>query len=299
MVKLENDYERMVPEYHHGMLMYGEHIMRYESVTELVKGKTVLDIASGSGYGSLALSKTAKKVYGVDINEKAVAYAAEKYSAKNVSFQVGSGTAIPLDDNSVDVVVSHETIEHIDDYEAFLREVKRVLKDGGEAVISTPNDEEYPAGNHFHLHQFNVADYKKLLSKYFKKVELYYQGAWVSAALLNEANFTNEWRKPIDTFKTQAQPVRKSTYVVAVCSDAKLSKLESLAAITEPWSDKELRELEKSRREHLAELQAKQDKMAERINELETQLSLIHHSRSWRITKPLRAANQGMHKPKK
>ena len=288
MTKLENDYERMVPEYHHGMLMYGEHIMRYESVADIVKDKIVLDIASGSGYGTATLAKTANKVYGVDINEKAVNYSIENFGNKKTTFLVGSGTDIPLETDSVDIVVSHETIEHIDDYRKFMREIKRVLKNGGQAIISTPNDDEYPAGNHFHLHQFKVKEFKKLLQSYFTNVDLYYQGAWISAALLNEKEFTTEWRQSMETFKTQAQPTVKSTYVVAVCSDKKVSKLKSLAAYTEPWSDKELRELAQARQD---EIQNIKDGYGKHIEKLEEQLRLITSSRSWRVTRPLRALN--------
>jgi ubiquinone/menaquinone biosynthesis C-methylase UbiE len=290
--KLENDYERMIPEYHHGMLMYGEHIMRYESVINAVKNKVVLDIASGSGYGTAALAKVAKHVYGVDINEKAVKYSQENYSSRNIKYLVGSGTAIPLKDSSVDVVISHETIEHIDDYKKFLREVKRVLRKGGEVIISTPNDDEYPAGNHFHLHQFKIKEFYQLLSKYFANVTLYYQGAWISAALLNEEDFTSEWRKKIDVFKTQAQPSIKSTYVVAVCSDAKTSQLDTIAALTEPWSDKELRELAQQREDSIKGLIDNQDKtkkqLEEKIRQLEDQIITILDSTSWRITRPFR-----------
>lgn len=286
MTKLENDYERMIPEYHHGMLMYGEHIMRYESVMEIVKDKVVLDIASGSGYGSAAISKAASKVFGVDIDAKAVKYSSEKYGNKKTEFLVGSGTDIPLANNAVDVVVSHETIEHIKNYKKFLHEIKRVLKPGGQLVISTPNDDEYPAGNHFHIHQFKINEFKKLLQTFFNNVELYYQGSWVSAALLTEKEFSKEWRAQMDTFKTQAQPTAKSTYVVAVCSDQKVGRLQSLAAYTEAWSDKELRELARERDENL---QALREGYEGRIAKLEEQLQLMVNSRSWRVTKPLRS----------
>lgn len=286
MAKLENDYERMIPEYHHGMLMYGEHIMRYESVMGIVKGKVVLDIASGSGYGSAAISKVASKVFGVDIDAKAVKYSREKYGNERTDFLVGSGTKIPLADKAVDVVVSHETIEHIKDYKKFLHEIKRVLKPGGQLVISTPNDDEYPAGNHFHIHQFKIDEFKRLLQTYFKNVELYYQGSWVSAALLTEKEFITEWRAQMDTFKTQAQPTAKSTYVVAVCSDKQVGRLKSLAAYTEAWSDKELRELAQERDRQSQDMIKGYEG---RIAKLEEQLQLMVHSRSWRITKPLRS----------
>lgn len=48
-----------------------------------------------------------------------------KYRAENVEFRVGSCAAMPLDDASVDVVVSFETIEHHDQHEAMMREIKK------------------------------------------------------------------------------------------------------------------------------------------------------------------------------
>jgi ubiquinone/menaquinone biosynthesis C-methylase UbiE len=91
--------ERMVPEFHRGNLIYAEHITRYLSAETIVKGKVVLDIASGSGYGTKILAKGAKKVIGVDINKEAVSYARQNFAAANIEFKHGSGTEIPLEDN--------------------------------------------------------------------------------------------------------------------------------------------------------------------------------------------------------
>ena len=117
---LENDYERMVPEFHKGTIIYGEHLVRYLAAQQIVKGKTVLDIASGSGYGTYSLAKTAKKVYGVDVLADAIHYSKQNYNKSNIEYLQGDGVAIPLKDNSVDVVVSFETIEHIEDYRTFM-----------------------------------------------------------------------------------------------------------------------------------------------------------------------------------
>ncbi len=65
--ELVNDYERMVPEFHKDNLIYAEHITRYMAAKPLMKNKVVLDIASGSGYGTKMLAETAKYVYGVDV----------------------------------------------------------------------------------------------------------------------------------------------------------------------------------------------------------------------------------------
>ena len=102
-----------------------EHLHRYLSVTRVVAGKTVLDIASGEGYGSAMLARTASKVIGVDISLEAISHAQEKYQAQNLQFCVGSCSAIPIKNASVDVVVTFETIEHHDEHDAMLREIKR------------------------------------------------------------------------------------------------------------------------------------------------------------------------------
>ena len=175
-VELHDTGERMVPEYHAGMLIYAEHLVRYQVAQKLVAGKVVLDIASGSGYGTAVLAQTAKHVYGFDADSDAVAYATERFGAPNISFQVADAVSIPLEEDSVDVVITFETIEHIQDYEKFMAEIKRVLKPSGLAIVSTPNDLEFAEGNHFHLHEFVKDELLSLVSRYFRNVEEYYQG---------------------------------------------------------------------------------------------------------------------------
>src|SRR5688572_26531054 len=90
-----------------------EHFHRYALVLELAKGKDVLDIACGEGYGAMLLARTAKSTLGVDISAEAINHASGKYQAPGLHFTVGSATDIPLADASVDLVVSFETLEHL------------------------------------------------------------------------------------------------------------------------------------------------------------------------------------------
>jgi ubiquinone/menaquinone biosynthesis C-methylase UbiE len=238
--KLTDTGERMVPDFHKGTLIYAEHLTRYQAAQTIVKDKVVLDIASGSGYGTLALAKTAKKVYGVDVNQDAVTYAQANFAAKNVQYLVGDGEKIPLEDNSVDVVVTFETIEHIDDYKQFIKEVSRVLKPDGLAIVSTPNDLEFAEGNHFHLHEFTYKELMSLLQKSFKHIDSYYQATWKYVALGSDAQLRGDHLQVATLNLAPPQP-EQYLYFYLVCSNRKITeKLEALAAVGEHYSDRQL-----------------------------------------------------------
>src|SRR4051794_2145266 len=120
--------ERYVPVIEDAEISY-EHWHRYLYASRFVAGKTVLDIASGEGFGSEYLARSAGRVVGVDVDPEAVRHAASKYIRPNLEFRLGSAELIPLEGNQVlDVVVSFETIEHIWEQQQvqFLNEVKRL-----------------------------------------------------------------------------------------------------------------------------------------------------------------------------
>ena len=72
--------ERMIPDENRHDAIYAEHLNRYFFASHFVKNRTVLDIASGSGYGSEILQKAgARRVYGVDISEEAIEFGKELY----------------------------------------------------------------------------------------------------------------------------------------------------------------------------------------------------------------------------
>lgn len=156
-----------------------EHLHRYGIAQQLCQNKDVLDIASGEGYGSNLLAMLARSVIGVDIAEKAVFNARGKYRAKNLSFQTGSCTAIPLPENCVDVVVSFETIEHHAEHEQMFKEIKRVLKPGGMLIISTPDKKNYSDvtgyNNPFHIKELYTDEFRDLLKEHFFHSDIYYQ----------------------------------------------------------------------------------------------------------------------------
>lgn len=169
-----------------------EHLHRYAMAIEIVKGKTVLDIASGEGYGSHLLSKYAEKVFGVDIDEITIEAAKEKYKAENLEFRIGRADAIPLEDNSVDVVISFETLEHHDKHHEMMREIKRVLKVNGILTMSTPDKRYYSDEsnykNPFHVKELYASEFKELVNNYFKFAHYYFQNMFKGSLIISEQN---------------------------------------------------------------------------------------------------------------
>ena len=128
-------------------------------------------MASGEGYGSHLLSLHAASVVGVDLSADVVTHAASRYPAGNLKYVAASCVHIPEPAASFDVIVSFETIEHIVEHEAFLREVDRLLAPGGLFIISSPNRPEYSDRtgykNEFHVKELDRAELKALLDPHF------------------------------------------------------------------------------------------------------------------------------------
>ncbi len=160
-------------------LDYEEHISRYVFASQFVKDKMILDIACGMGYGSSFIAKfRPKMVIGVDSSKKAIRKGKEFFEIEVLELLIGDATTTAFQDNTFDIVVSFETIEHIKNYEKFLSEVKRVMKTTGTFIVSTPNREAFSGYNEFylnrfHLKEFTTSEFYVLLQSHFDKVELY------------------------------------------------------------------------------------------------------------------------------
>lgn len=159
---------------------WAEHIHRYNEVLKIIKSTdTLLDIACGTGFGSNILAKKAAQVIGGDIDKTTIAENNTIYNKDNLTFQELDGTKLPFDDNTFDVLVSFETIEHTIHYDEMIKEFKRVVKPTGKLFISTPNFYlNSPSGivtNPFHTQEFTPDDFKVLISTYFQKFEIFGQ----------------------------------------------------------------------------------------------------------------------------
>jgi SAM-dependent methyltransferase len=157
-----------------------EHWHRYLFAARWAAGKRVLDVACGEGYGSALLSRYARHVTGVDLSSAATTHARGAYRDRtNLEFVTASCTELPFEDASFDVVVSFETLEHIEAQEAFLDQVARVLAPGGVFVLSCPNKVEYSDkrefANEFHVRELYREELERLVAQRFPEAAWYGQ----------------------------------------------------------------------------------------------------------------------------
>jgi ubiquinone/menaquinone biosynthesis C-methylase UbiE len=119
----------------------------YQIVLEFlpsVQGKRVLEIACGRGGFSRLLASRGASVCGADFSASAIAIAKERLRdypsvAGGVSYVQADAQSMPFDDDAFDIVVSCETIEHVPNPRAALREMHRVCRPGGLLFLTTPN----------------------------------------------------------------------------------------------------------------------------------------------------------------
>jgi ubiquinone/menaquinone biosynthesis C-methylase UbiE/glycosyltransferase involved in cell wall biosynthesis len=271
-IALEFTGERYVPEIEGQIAL--EHLHRYALACVLAEGKQVLDIASGEGYGSHLLAKVAKNVIGVDISEEAIHHAKTKYKDSKLDFRTGSATSIPVESNSVDLVVSFETIEHLAEHEEMLNEIKRVLKSDGVLIISSPNKQNYSIipsyMNPYHVKELFRDEFENLLGRYFRNCNFSGQrivyGSWIfpygasrEGATYFEPNHNSEI----------TSSVVPSIYEIGIASDV-FSPMMGSSFLNQQI---EKSEIVKSLNEHLGERDKKLARLNDKLKEQNEGLS--------------------------
>jgi 2-polyprenyl-3-methyl-5-hydroxy-6-metoxy-1,4-benzoquinol methylase len=143
------------------------HIYAYEQALTFIKGHA-LEVGCGEGYGSKMLRPQANQYTALDKFE-----ALNKENLAGIEFkQMNVPPFKGLMDNTYDVAVSFQVIEHIDDDNLFIKEIHRVLKPGAKLVLTTPNIKMSLTRNPYHVREYTWQELEAKLKKYFSKVEL-------------------------------------------------------------------------------------------------------------------------------
>jgi SAM-dependent methyltransferase len=258
--------ERFVPGEGGARIAY-EHYHRYFFAQGLARGKVVLDLGCGEGYGSNLLAEVSENVTGVDLSPEAIEHARTRYPRANLSFLVGDCRRTRLPEHQFDLVVSFEMIEHIAEHEELLREVQRLLKPGGVFLVSSPDKEFYSEAegfeNPFHIKELYIREFHALLRKNFAHVVLFAQRLCFGSVLWRIASPPQEAKSRSELIEVEANREKSSLslhraeghtqYAVAVCSATELDPgMESLGlSCLNDNTEAVARELEQYNRELL------------------------------------------------
>jgi O-antigen biosynthesis protein len=181
--------ERFVPGQGGAQIGY-EHLHRYHFALRWVAGKDVLDVATGIGYGAALMALSARRVWALDIDQGSVQHARRSRAAANLEFLQGDATCLPVRSGSVDFAIALEVLEHVEQQEALVAELARVVRPAGTVLISTPNKASYSDArcyrNPFHVREFYRDEFSALLGRHFAYVRLLEQQVRAGSLILSQ-----------------------------------------------------------------------------------------------------------------
>lgn len=163
--------ERTVPGVAEENYWFRRHEVVYRDLVDRLADRfadaEVLEAGCGEGYGADLIADVARRVIGLDYDEYAVAHVRARYP--RVDMRHGNLAELPLPDESVDIVVNFQVIEHLWDQGQFVAECRRVLRPGGLLLMSTPNRITFSPGrdtpvNPFHTRELDAAELTELLT---------------------------------------------------------------------------------------------------------------------------------------
>lgn len=154
---------------------WAHHIARYKFACQYCTKKIVLDIGCGAGYGAEMLLKEgqARQVVGLDIDLEQIRIE----TTLGLNWIQGDAMMLPFNDESFELITAFEIIEHLNTPEKALKEIKRVLKKGGLAIISTPRRDlwQRTPANPYHKIEFSLAEFTEIIASIFHSVQIYGQ----------------------------------------------------------------------------------------------------------------------------
>jgi len=148
--------------------------MEWPTKVSLISGRVglddqVLDIACGTGSILRELQKQGyKNLHGLDSSN----YALERLSAEGLQMHRGKLPDLPFQNETFDVVIASQILEHVIRRKKFAREMVRVLKPGGTAFIFVPNDSLGPIEERSHVIKYNEKTFAAFISSFFEILSL-------------------------------------------------------------------------------------------------------------------------------
>lgn len=222
--------ERFVPAEMHGELVEAEHVARYLWASAFCSGLRVLDAGCGEGYGTRLLARAgAAEVVGLDIAEPVIEVARNE-QVPRVGFEVGDLRSLSHPDRSFDLVVCFEVIEHVDDQDAVLDELARVLRPDGLLLISSPNRGHYVPGNPHHRHEYVPSEMRAALQARFPIVRLTSQHVML-ASVIGDPH--ERWSNHPRSARLVEPGAEDELYTLAIAGAQLPAQPEALVALTQ------------------------------------------------------------------
>ncbi|MDE0106997.1 MAG: class I SAM-dependent methyltransferase [Bryobacterales bacterium] len=258
-----------------------EHLARYCFAEPLARGRRVLDVGCGEGYGTARFVGDSAAVYGLDNSEQAISSA--RANSSGVVLVRGDCVKLPFADASLDLVTAFEVIEHLNGREDFISEAARVLGTTGVFVVSTPNRDYYQTTrdepNPFHVHEFAYEEFHAALTAAFRHCAVFLENH-VGAVSISSPS-AGETTAHVET--READPA-SAHFFVAVCSMRPLNDLQGLAFL--PRDANLLRE----REQHIAKLREWVAALESRHEQVEHKMSRELSRWPYRVLRRLRLA---------
>ncbi len=143
----------------------------YYEAAAVVDGN-LLEIGCGVGRGIELLTGACEHYTGIDKNEALLNQLQQTYPQHTFRRQhIPPLSGLP--DDTFDYVVTFQVIEHIEDDHLFVKEIYRVLKPGGQLIVTTPNSKRSLTRNPWHVREYTAEGLLHLLGRYFPKVDTY------------------------------------------------------------------------------------------------------------------------------
>lgn len=260
---------------------FNEHLARYRFAESMADGRRVLDAGCGVGYGAALLADVAAAVFALDREDEAMRHGREHHP--DVQFVGGDCEALPFTDDSLDLVVAFEVIEHLSGWGEFLRESARVLTPSGVLLVSTPNRPYYRASrqqpNPYHVHEFDYAELRGALEGSFDHCAVYLENHTPAITLTSDRT-----RKARVHFEGSASDPEEAHFFVGVCSQEPTELPPSLAYVAESGNVLRVRE------SHINKLKDWVAALESRHAEVERTMSRELSRLPYRILRTLRLA---------